>query len=136
MADMTLFNISGGVWQEAGTIVPAAAEQTVVTGKDNRLALRVDNGNATAVTVRLKAGEGPRSPLGDNDVVVSGNSTAYIALYDTARYMKKTEVPMEESRTIKTVGKVTVVLMQGTGDMATELGETEIGLVKIEAVQL
>jgi hypothetical protein len=124
MANVTVFDISGGVVtvKTTSSIAAAATTQTVPVGKDNRLALRVANGNATAVTVRLKSGDGPRAPLGDNDVVVAANSTAYIALYDTARY--------------KSGGVVTVALMQGTGDTATALGETERGEVQIEAAQL
>ena len=134
MADVIKFNISGGAAAVAATAAgAAAAEQTVVTGKDNRLALRVENGNATAIMVRIKAGEGPRAPLGDNDVVVSAESTAYIALYDTARYMKKTEETLDGR--VKTAGRITVALMD-VGEEAGLLEGAALAAVKIEAVQL
>ncbi len=136
MADMTKFSISGGVADviAAGDMEAAAAQQTVTTGKDSRLALRVDNGNATAITVRIKAGEGPRAPLGDNDVAVAAGSAAYIALYDTARYMRKTEVAADGR--VKTVGRITVALMDSSGETAVALEGAALALVKIEAVQL
>ena len=136
MADVTKFSISGGVVNvvAAGDIEAAAAEQTVTTGKDSRLALRVENGNAEGVTVRLMAGEGPRAPLGDNDVAVAAESTAYIALYDTARYMSKTE-EMADGK-VKTVGRITVALMDGVGEAAVSLEGAALAAVKIEAVQL
>ena len=134
MADVIKFNISGGTAAVAATAAgAAAAEQTVVTGKDNRLALRVENGNASAITVRIKAGEGPRAPLGNNDVVVAAESTAYIALYDTARYITKTEV-VADGR-VKTVGKITVALMD-VGETAAPLEVAALAAVKIEAAQL
>lgn len=136
MADMTKFSIGGGTVNvvATGEIEAAAAEQTVVTGKDSRLALRVDNGNASAITVRLKAGEGPRAPLGDNDVAVAAGSVAYIALYDTARYMSKTEESADGK--VKTVGKITVALMDGVGEAAVPLEGEALAAVQIEAVQL
>ena len=134
MADVIKFNISGGTAAVAPTAAgAAAAEQTVVTGKDNRLALRVENGNASAITVCIKAGEGPRAPLGDNDVVVAAESTAYIALYDTARYMTKTEEAADGR--VKTVGKITVALMD-VGETVAPLEGAALAAVKIEAVQL
>lgn len=136
MADMTKFSISGGVPHGMATadIEVAAGEQTVTTGKDSRLALRVENGNAAAVTVRLKAGEGPRAPLGDNDVTVGAQSTAYIALYDTARYMSRTEETVDGK--VKTGGRITVALMDGAGEDAQALEGAALAAVKIEAVQL
>lgn len=134
MADVIKFNISGGVAAVAASAAGAvAAEQTVVTGKDNRLALRVENGNASAITVRIKAGEGLRAPLGDNDVVVAADSTAYIALYDTARYMTKTEVAADGR--VKTVGKITLALMD-VGETVAPLEGAALAAVKLEAVQL
>ena len=136
MADVTKFSISGGGTSVVQTeeMIAAAAEQTVTTGKDSRLALRVENGNASAITVRLKAGEGPRAPLGDNDVAVAAGSAAYIALYDTARYMSKTEETA--GGRVKTVGKITVALMTGTGESAVALDSGALAAVKVEAVQL
>lgn len=121
MANVTVFDISGGkiCAIPAEEIAAAQEVQTVTVGKDSRLALRVANGNAAAVIVRIKAGDGPRAPLGDNDVTVAANAAAYIALYDTARY--------------KSGGAVTVHLM---ADEETPLGAAERANVSIEAVQL
>lgn len=121
MANVTVFDISGGVSRviPAADIAAAQEVQTVPVGKDSRLALRVANDNAAAVIVRIKAGDGPRSPLGDYDVTVAAGAAAYIALYDTARY--------------KSGGVVTVHLME---DEDTPLGEAALANVTIEAVQL
>ncbi len=134
MANVTKFSISGGVVNviAAEQIEAAAAEQTVVTGKDSRLALRVENGGLAPIAVRLAAGEGPRAPLGDNDVAVAAESVAYVALYDTARYMRKTE--LEANGRVKTVGEITVALLDGVG--GTALAGEALAAVKIEAVQL
>ncbi len=134
MANVTKFSISGGVVNviAAAEIEAAAAEQTVVTGKDSRLALRVENGGLAPIAVRLAAGEGPRAPLGDNDVAVAAESVAYVALYDTARYMRKTE--LEANGRVKTVGEITVALLDGIGGAA--LAGEALAAVKIEAVQL
>lgn len=121
MANVTVFDISGGkaCAIPAADIAAAQEAQTVPVGKDSRLALRVANDNEEAVIVRIKAGDGPRAPLGDNDVTVAANAAAYIALYDTARY--------------KSGGVVTVHLM---ADKDRPLGATERANVNIEAVQL
>ncbi|NLT98957.1 MAG: hypothetical protein GXW96_12515 [Christensenellaceae bacterium] len=121
MANVTVFDISGGraCAISAEDITAAQEVQTVPVGKDSRLALRVANGNAAAVIVRIKAGDGPRAPLGDYDVTVGGGAAAYIALYDTARY--------------KSGGVVTVHLM---ADEDTPLGAEQRVNVSIEAVQL
>jgi hypothetical protein len=121
MANVTVFDISGGKARviPAADIAAAQEAQTVPVGKDSRLALRVANGSAEAIIARIKAGDGPRAPLGDNDVTVAANAAAYIALYDTARY--------------KSGGVVTVHLM---ADEDTPLGAAERANVTIEAVQL
>jgi len=121
MANVTVFDISGGraCAIPAADIAAAQEVQTVPVGKDSRLALRVDNGNSEEIIVRMKAGDGPRAPLGDYDVTVAANSAAYIALYDTARY--------------KSGGVVTVHLM---ADEDTPLGAEQRVNVSIEAVQL
>lgn len=118
---VTVFNISGGTVnvKTVTAIEPAQATQTVAVGKDTRLALRVSNGNAAGIIVRVKAGDGPRAPLGDNDVPVDANAEGYIALYDTARH--------------KSGNVVTVALLDGAG---VALGSEALAAVQIEAVQL
>ncbi len=118
---VTVFNISGGTVnvKAVTAIEPAQEIQTVAVGKDTRLALRVSNGNAAGIIVRVKAGDGPRAPLGDNDVPVAANAEGYIALYDTARY--------------KSGNVITVVLVDSAG---TALDSESLGAVQIEAVQL
>lgn len=121
MADVSVFSVSGGGYdaETTASIVAAAASQTVPVGKDSRLALRVANGSEAAAVVSVAAGSGPRAPLGDMDVTVAAGETAYIALFDTARY--------------KTAGAITVALVDSEG---TALGETPLGNISIEAVQL
>lgn len=124
MADMSVFNISGGVTDTIATasIVAAAAEQTVPMGKDNRMALRVTNGGSAAAVVRIAAGDGPRAPLGAKNVSVGAGETAYIALFDSARH--------------KSGNTVSVALMDGAGDDALALDAGALATVQIEAVQL
>ena len=121
MADLSVFSVSGGGNDAIVTaeIIAAAETQTVPAGKDSRLALRVANANATAAVVRVAAGDGPRAALGNMDVSVAANATAYIALFDTARY--------------KSGSTISVSLVDSEG---TALGETALGNVSIEAVQL
>lgn len=123
MADMSVFNISGGgsCSIAAAEITAAAAAQTVPhSGKDRRLALRVTNGNAAAVVVKAAAGGGPRAALGDMNVTVGAGETAYIALFDTARYKNLS------------TGDIDVALTDESGAALT----TELENVQIEAVQL
>ncbi len=91
MANVSVFDVSGGVVSTSAVseIAAAAAVQTVPPGKDARMALRVGNaGETVAVTVILKAGDGPRAVLGDKSVTVGTGQTAYIALFDTARFKR------------------------------------------------
>jgi hypothetical protein len=122
MANVSVFSVSGGGYDTATTaeIAAAAATQTVPCGKDSRLALRVDNGNETAAAVvSVAAGSGPRAPLGNMDIMVEAGKTAYIALFDTARY--------------KTGGAITVALVDAEG---VPLGAAALEDIRIEAVQL
>jgi len=120
MANVSVFSVNGGGYDVAAASVAAAAEtQTVPCGKDSRLALRVSNGNETAAVVRVVPGDGPRAALGNMDVTVAANSTAYIALFDTARY--------------KSGGVISVALVDVSG---VALGETPLGNIGIEAIQL
>lgn len=121
MANVSVFSVSGGGYDTAATanIATAAALQTVPAGKDSRLALRVVNAGETAAVVRVAAGAGPRAALGNMDVTVGAGETAYIALFDTARY--------------KTGNAVSVALVDGTG---TALGTEALADIGIEAVQL
>lgn len=118
-----VFNISGGSNRifAAADINAAADTQTVPhSGKDQRLALRVANGSASPVNVVVTAGSGPRAALGNMSVSVAANSTAYIALFDTARFKNLS------------TGDITVNLTDGTGAV---LG-TALASVQIEAVQM
>lgn len=124
MANVSLFDVSGGsaclILHSA--IQPAAAAQTVIAGKDSRLALRVSNGNAaTAVAVRLIAGDGPRAVLQNKTVTVNAAQTAYIALFDTARFKRFLD------------GAVAVEMTASSGAALTA---QELSAVAIEAVQL
>ena len=121
MANVSVFSVSGGGYDAIVTaeIVAAAEVQTVPCGKDSRLAMRVANGNAAAVVVSAAAGSGPRAALGDMEVTVGAGETAYIALFDTARY--------------KIGSEISVALVDSEG---TALDETALGNVSIEAVQL
>ncbi|MGE5495098.1 MAG: hypothetical protein ACM3S4_07365 [Burkholderiales bacterium] len=118
-----VFNISGGGSSiiAAADISAAADTQTVAhSGKDHRLALRVANGNAISINVAVMAGNGPRAALGSMTVSVAANSTAYIALFDTARFKNLA------------TGNITVNLTDGQG---AALGEA-LASVQIEAVQM
>lgn len=91
MADVSIFDVSGGGYDTVTTaeMAAAAAAQTVPceNGKDQRLALRVTNGNASAAAiVQIAAGDGPRATLGAKSVTVAAGKTVYIALFDTARF--------------------------------------------------
>jgi hypothetical protein len=121
MANVSVFSVSGGGYDAKSTseIVAAAATQTVPCGKDIRLALRVANGGEAAATVRVAPGSGPRAALGNMDVTVAAGKTAYIALFDTARY--------------KSGNAITVALVDGEG---TALNQTALGQIDIEAIQL
>lgn len=124
MTNVSHFDVSGGsVCKLAQSAVEAAsAAQTVPAGKDGRMALRLCNSNAaTAVEVRLKAGNGPRAVLGDKAVTVNAAQTAYIALYDTARFKRFSD------------GAVAVELTAVGGSALTL---DELASIAIEAVQL
>jgi hypothetical protein len=124
VANVSVFDVSGGAVSAAPSIsvAAAAALQTVPPGKDSRMALRVGNGNATEdVAVNLVAGDGPRAVLGDKVVTVSAGQTAYIALFDTARFKRFSD------------GAVAVKLTASSGAALTA---QELALVAIEAIQL
>ena len=122
MADINVFSVNGGGYDAVTTtsMTAAAAVQMVPCGKDSRLALRVSNGNVTDAVVRVAAGSGPRAALGDMDIMVAGGKTAYIALFDTARY--------------KSAGTIRVALLADTN--GASLGADALENIKIEAVQL
>ncbi len=121
MADVSVFSVNGGGHDVlvATNIATAKATQTVPCGKDNRLALRVSNGGASAAVVRVVPGDGPRAALGKMDVPVAAGEVAYIALFDTARY--------------KSGNVVNVALVDGSG---VELDPEALGGIGIEAIQL
>jgi hypothetical protein len=116
--------VSGGAVSTAaiGAVAVAAAVQTVPPGKDSRMALRVSNGNeAVAVAVKLVSGDGPRAVLGDKTVTVSVGQTAYIALFDTARFKRFSD---------------NAVVVELTASGGAALTVQELAAVAIEAVQL
>ena len=124
MANVNVFDVSGGTISvvTASEIVPAAATQTVPPGKDARMALRISNGNeSAAAAVTIKAGDGPRAVLGDKTVEVAAGLTAYIALFDTARFKRYSD------------GAIVVELASADG---TALTAEQLGNMSIEAVQL
>jgi|GEM_PF-1746041 len=124
MANVSVFDVSGGsVCKLAnGVVEAAAAAQAVPSGKDGRMALRVSNGNAaTAIEVCLKAGDGPRAVLGDKTVTVNAEQTAYIALYDTARFKRFSDSAVAVELTTVGGGALTV---------------DELANIAMEAVQL
>ena len=123
MADLSVFNISeGGCASIADSELEAAASSQTVAhpGKDSRLALRVANGGENALRVTVKAGNGPRAALGDLKTDVAAGETAYIALFDTARFKSLPD------------GAITVELTDTDGGELT----SELELVRIEAVQM
>ena len=124
MENVSVFDIGGGKAVAIATddVVVAAAEQAVPCRKDARLSLRVCNANAAAAAVvRLKAGSGPCAVLGDRDVTVGAGETAYIALFDTARFKQLS------------TGTVTVQLVDEDGD---PLGAQALESIVIEEVQM
>lgn len=111
MANVSVFDVSGGSVCKMvhSAVEAAAAAQTVPSGKDGRMALRVSNGNAaTAIEVYLKAGDGPRAVLGDKTVTINAIQTAYIALYDTARFKRFSDSAVAVELTAVGGGALTV----------------------------
>jgi len=126
MADVSIFDVNGGGNDSKLTANITAGEvaQTAPceNGKDQRLVLRVQNDNAAHEAVACIAlGDGVRSGLGDLSVTVAAVSTAYIALFDTARYKDLSS------------NDISVTLVDD-GGVALEAGE--LANVQIEAVQL
>ncbi|MDD5018227.1 MAG: hypothetical protein PHO15_09035 [Eubacteriales bacterium] len=126
MADVTVFDLTGGAAYDSETtsgITTGAAAQTVPceNGRDQRLALRIQNGDDEAVIATVAAGDGVRSSLGEYALTVAAGETAYIALFDTARYKALAD------------NDIDVTLTDSEGG-ALESGE--LLNVQIEAVQL
>jgi len=122
MANVSVLNLRGGVTAHiaSAAVTTGAAQQTVPCGKSTRLALRVANGGAAGIIVRILAGTGPRAALGPLDVPVAAAETAYIPLADTARFLTADT----------TVG---VALLDAGGD-TPDVGALDA--VRIEAVQM
>ena len=126
MADVTIFDVNGGGndAELTASITVGAVSQEVPceNGKDSRLVLRVQNDNAAnEAVVCIASGDGVRSGLGDLSVEVAAVSTAYIALFDTARYKDLSG------------DDISITLVDDAG-VALESGE--LANVVIEAVQL
>ena len=126
MADVTVFDVSGGnVGSETTSgITAGAAAQTVPcdNGKDSRLVLRVQNADATATAyVKVAAGDGVRASLGAMTVEVAAGDTAYIPLFDTARFKVLAD------------NDIDVALVDAGGDA---LEGDILSDIQIEAVQL
>jgi len=126
MANVTIFSVSGGSTASAATsgITAGALAQTVPCGqgKDSRLALRVQNGDeTTGAYVKVAAGDGVRKSLGAMSVAVDTGETAYIPLFDTARFKALAG------------NVITVTLEDANGDPL--IGDV-LANIQIEAVQL
>ena len=123
MVNVSVFDVSSGSVSIAAdsAITAAAAVQIIPPGKDARMALRVRNGSDTAAQVILKAGDGPRAVLGDKTVDVASGQTAYIALFDSARFKRYSD------------GAMSVELAAAGGSALTA---QQLESVSIEAVQL
>jgi hypothetical protein len=102
------------------TVNNGAASQTIVISKDERFILRVTNTDAVAARIRVKAGNGIASVMGDKYVDLAQNAVAVLGPFESARFGDNL------------TGKITVVIT-GTNDAA--FGGT-ITNVKIEAIQL
>lgn len=124
MANVSVFYVKNGgsATLETALLTLGAVSQTVPhTGRDQRLALRVANGNAAhEAVVCVKSADGVRGALPDMNVTVAAGCTSYIALFDTARYKDRG-------------GNITVTLLDANG---AALAAEELAAVKIEAVQL
>lgn len=123
MSNVSVFDMNGGraALCPTGEMTPAADAQAVVCRKDARLCLRVCNAGTAGIVVSLKAGDGPRAVLGDRDVAVGADVTAYIPLFDTARFKRMDS------------GSVIVTLADADGDA---LGAQALEKVSLEAVQM
>lgn len=124
MANVSVFDVSGGAISKASAseIAAAAAVQSVPPGQDARMVLRIGNGNEIeTVTVALKAGDGPRAVLGDKTVTVAAGQTAYLALFDSARFKRYSD------------GAIAVELKTSDGGALTA---QQLESISIEAVQL
>ncbi len=123
MGNVSVFDVSGGSVSIAAdsAMMAAAAVLTVPPGKDARMALRVGNGSEVPAEVILKAGDGPRAVLGDKTVAVASGQTAYIALFDSARFKRFSD------------GAMSVELKAAGGNAMTA---QQLESVSIEAVQL
>lgn len=123
MSNVSVFDMNGGraALCPVGEVASAAAAQAVACRKDARLCLRVSNAGTADIVVRLKAGDGPRAVLGDKDVAVGADVTAYIPLFDTARFKRMDS------------GSVIIALADADGDA---LGAQALESVSIEAVQM
>lgn len=124
MDNVSVFDVSSGTSavMAAASVTEADSLMAVVCRKDARLCLRVcNNGETDGITVRLKAGSGPRAVLGDKDIAVDAGETAYVALFDTARFKQMDS------------GIVAVALLDAEGGA---LGAQALECVAVEAVQL
>jgi hypothetical protein len=122
MADCVKCDVSAG---SAAEFAPAAtaAEFTVdMSEHDDRLALYVANGNTdTEVRVKLKAGDGVRAILGDQDVDIAASKNYIIPLADSERFKTYTSSDMtvqlvttaDEALSTAQLGNVTVASIQG-----------------------
>jgi len=122
MESVSVFDVSGGGVSMAanGALTPAASAQSVTPAKDARMAIRVCNGAPAAVAVGICKGDGPRAVLGKKTVNVPAGQTAYIALFDTARFKRHD-------------GTIAVELSAQDGGALTA---EQLSAISIEAVQL
>lgn len=115
MADLTKTTLMRDSSVTATSNNGAVSQTIVLSGQDEKMALRVANTDAATVTVTIKAGDGIRSVLGDlSGTVVPSTGVKYFGPFDSMRFKDLSD------------GKVTVELS----------GATTVSLVKLEVVEL
>ncbi len=117
MADYNKFSVSGA----GAEITPNAgvASNKFKVAKDTDIILYVLNTDAAAATIKVKAGVGQRSSLGDLSFAVAQNKIFAVNLSDTARFKDAsgditiTITNANGSEYSGTVGNVKVTIIEG-----------------------
>lgn len=128
MADVAVLNVGYSLGQTTEvtssqtTATTVAASFTVpMSAADHRAVLFVHNGNAAAARVKVSAGDGLRSCLGDLTVDLEAGAAGAIPLTDTMRFLtqstQKITVQLTDTDdtalTATPLSKITTVLIQG-----------------------
>lgn len=108
-------DVSGGRSAVVPQTAAAAAMQVGPCGRGGDIVMRVCNAGEADVTVRLKAGDGPRAPLGDKDIAVPAGETVYIPLYDTARHRRVKSGAMDVELRAEDGGALSAEVLAGIG---------------------